>query len=303
MPLEIALALGGGGSKGFAHIGVLRALDRGGVRVRAVAGTSVGGVVGSAFAAGYDPDWIESFVGALPRNGLFARSRDDGPSLMGLSGVSAALAEALGDLTFEELAIPFAVTAVDVETAQLLALRHGIVREAVLATIAIPGVFPARTWNGRTLVDGATLDPVPVALARSLAPHLPVVAVALSPPCDQWVRGPRPRLLVSPPFLGKYLARFRWAQAMNLFLSAAEISVASLTDLRLALDRPEAVIRPDVGQIGLIDPVDVADVARIGEHAARESLPAILGLDSLSRSLGRRVRGWVSQGDSGRYAT
>jgi predicted acylesterase/phospholipase RssA len=74
--------------------------------------------------------------------------------------------------------------------------------------------------NGRTLVDGSVLDPVPVALARSLAPHLPVVAVTLSPPVDSWVRRPTPRVLGSLPFLGKYLERSRWAQALNIFLGA-----------------------------------------------------------------------------------
>jgi NTE family protein len=106
---------------------------------------------------------------------------------------------------------------VDIETAELLALRQGKVRDALLATVAVPGVFPVKKWNGRSLVDGGTLDPVPVALARSLMPELPVVAVALPPPCANWVRRPRPRLLTSPPFLGAYLARFRWPQAANIF--------------------------------------------------------------------------------------
>jgi NTE family protein len=247
--MEITLALGGGGSKGYAHLGVLRVLAREGVRIRAVAGTSMGGVVGAGFAAGYSPDAIETFLVSLARSAPFARTRGDGPAMMGLAGVEEALAEALGDRTFEDLRIPLAVTAVDIESADLLAFRRGVVREALLATIAVPGVFPVKKWNGRSLVDGGTLDPVPVALARSLAPRLPVVAVALSPPCASWVRRPRPRLLISPPFLGKYLARSRWAQAANIFLGAADISGAHLADLRLALDRPDAIIRPQVHHI------------------------------------------------------
>lgn len=301
--MEIVLALGGGGSKGYAHIGVLRVLAREGVRIRAIAGTSMGGLIGCGFAAGYSPDAIEGFLTSLAWSTLFTRTRGDGPAMMGLAGVEAALTRALGDRTFEELPIPCAVTAVDIETAELLALRRGTVREAVLATIAIPGVFPARKWDGRFLIDGATLDPVPVALARSLAPHLPVIAVALSPPRANWVRRPKPRLLISPPFLEKYLARSRWARAMNIFLSAVDISGASLADLRLALDRPDAVIRPPVHHIGLLDPVDIRAIARLGEQAAEEALPRLRKLESLPRSLIRRLRRRPSPEDAGRYVT
>jgi NTE family protein len=298
--MEITLALGGGGSKGYAHAGVLRVLAREGFRIRAIAGTSIGGVIGAGFAAGYSPDAIETFMTSLARASAFARTRADGPSMMGLAGVEAVLAEALGDRTFEDLRIPFAVTAVDIETAELMALRQGKVREAVLATVAVPGVFPVKKWNGRSLVDGGTLDPVPVALARNLTPQLPVVAVALSPPCANWVRRPRPRLLISPPFLGKYLARSRWAQAANIFLGAADISGAHLAELRLTLDRPDAIIRPQVHHIGLLDPVDVRAVARIGEQATEDALPRLLRLGSLPRKIARRLR-WLASEESSRY--
>lgn len=299
--MEIALALSGGGSKGFAHIGVLRVLEKEGVRVRAVAGTSMGGLIGSLFAAGYSPDEIETRMASLARHPPFERTRGDGPAMKGLSGISDALTEALGDRTFEDLSIPFAVTAVDMETAELLALRHGPVREAVLATIALPGVFPVMKRNGRSLVDGSVLDPVPVALARSLAPHLPVVAVALSPPLDSWVRRPTPRLLLSLPFLGKYLDRSRWAQAVNLFLSAVDISGALLVDLRLKEDRPDVVIRPLVHQIGLLDAVDIRYVVPLGEKATEEALPRVRRLESLPGAMARSLRRWFSSGETSRY--
>ena len=223
--------------------------------------------------------------------------------MKGLAGVSDALTEALGDRTFEDLSIPFAVTAVDMETAELLALRQGPVREAVLATIAVPGVFPVMKRNGRSLVDGSVLDPVPVALARILAPHLPVVAVTLSPPVDSWVRRPTPRVLASLPFLGKYLARSRWAQALNIFLGSLDISGALISDLRLQLDRPDAIIRPQVHQIGLLDPVEIRDVASLGEQAAEEAFPQIQRLETLPDAMTRRLRRWFSPEETSRYGT
>jgi NTE family protein len=223
--------------------------------------------------------------------------------MKGLTGVSDALTEVLGDRTFEELSIPFAVTAVDMETAELLALRKGPVLEAVLATVAVPGIFPVMKRNGRSLVDGSVLDPVPVALARILAPDLPVVAVTLSPPVDSWVRRPTPRVLGSLPFLGKYLERSRWAQALNIFLGSLDISGALISDLRLQQDRPDAIVRPQVHQIGLLDPVDIRDVASLGEQAAEEALPQIQRLERLPGAMTRRLKRWFSPGETSRYGT
>lgn len=301
--MEITLALSGGGSKGFAHIGVLRVLGKEGFRVRAVAGTSMGGLIGSLFAAGYSPDEIETRMASLARHDPFDRARGEGPAMKGLAGVSEALTGALGDRTFKDLPIPFAVTAVDMETAELLALRQGPVREAVLATIAIPGIFPVMKWKGRSLVDGSVLDPVPVALARSMAPHLPVVAVTLSPPLDSWVRRPTPRVLGSLPFLGKYLERSRWAQALNIFLGSLDISGALISDLRLQQDRPDAIVRPQVHQIGLLDPVEVRDVAALGEKGTEEAFPQLRRLESLPDAMTRSLRRWFSPGETGRYGT
>ena len=301
--MEITLALSGGGSKGFAHIGVLKVLGKEGFRVRAVAGTSMGGLIGSLFAAGYSPDEIETRMAPFARHPPFDRTRGEGPAMKGLSGVSDALTEALGDRKIEDLSIPFAVTAVDMETAELLALRQGPVREALLATIAVPGVFPVVKWNGRSLVDGSVLDPVPVALARSMAPHLPVVAVSLSPSVDSWVRRPTPRVLATLPFLGKYLDRSRWAQAMNIFLGSLDISGALISDLRLQQDRPDAIVRPQVHQIGLLDPVEIRDVSTLGEKATEEALPQLKRLESLPDAMTRRLKRWFSPEETSRYGT
>jgi NTE family protein len=263
----------------------------------------MGGLIGSLFAAGYSPDEMETLMAPLASDPPFERTRGEGPAMKGLAGVSDALTETLGDRSFEELSIPFAVTAVDLETAELLALRQGPVRESLLATIAVPGVFPVMKQNGRTLVDGSVLDPVPVALARSLAPHLPVVAVTLSPPVDSWVRRPTPRVLGSLPFLGKYLERSRWAQALNIFLGALDISGALISDLRLQQDRPDAIVRPQVHQIGLLDPVDIHEVASLGEQATEEALPQIRRLDSIPDAMTRRLRRWFSAEETGRYGT
>ncbi len=272
---DIVLALGGGGVKGIAHIGVIRALERAGFRIRAVAGTSAGGVCGALYAFGYSPDGIQNRYKLADPSKLFVRQPDDKASWLGLKGVREILEDSLGDSFFEDLRLPFAVTAVDLNTAEHVVIRTGRVLDAVLATIAVPGVFPPVELNGRVLVDGGVLNPVPVNVARALAPDLPVVAVVLSPPVDDWAGITQPRMLNSLPFLMKYVSQFRFSQALNLFMRAIDIGGALLTELLLEIEKPDVIIRPAVRHIGLLDPVDVDQVALLGEKAAELALPRL----------------------------
>ena len=281
---DIVLALGGGGAKGHAHVGVMRVLEREGFTIRAISGTSAGGLWGAFYAAGYSAQEIETRMQQVRRDNLYARKSNDAPAMLGLAGLEELLIEILGDRGFEDLRIPFAVTAVDINTAEAVVLRRGRVREALLATIAVPGVFPPKPFNGRLLIDGGVLDPVPVNLARALVPGLPVVAVVLSPRVDEWVKPSPPRLLESLPFLSNYFSRLRLARAFNIFLRSVDIGGAMLTELRLEIDRPEVIIRPEVPHIGLLDEVDSGEVAELGTQAAELALPEL-----------RRVVGWRSR--------
>jgi NTE family protein len=162
--MDISLALGGGGSRGYSHIGVLRRLEMEGFHVRAVAGTSAGGIIGTLYAAGYTPDEMETRLIKLDQTKLFGRSNRNEPSILGMGGATRVLEEFLGELTFEKLKIPCAVVAVDIKSAREIVLRSGCVVDAVLATIAIPAVFPPQQMGEYQLIDGAALDPVPVHL-------------------------------------------------------------------------------------------------------------------------------------------
>src|SRR5512136_316093 len=172
--MDISLALGGGGSRGYAHVGVLRCLLAEGFRIRAIAGTSAGGIVAVAYAAGYSPDEMEAVFSKIDQSKLFARSPTEGPGIMGLSGACKLFEEFFGDRTFADLSIPCAVVAVDLEAGKEVLLQEGKVVDAILATVAVPGVFPPKRFGDSQLVDGAVLNPVPVAVARSMAATLPV---------------------------------------------------------------------------------------------------------------------------------
>ncbi len=273
--MDITLALGGGGAKGNSHIGVIRRLEQEGFRIRAVAGTSFGGIVAALYAAGRTPDDIETLFREVEQNRLYGHLPGDGPSLLGLAGASRWLEEKLGDIKFSDLRMPCALTAVDLGCACEVILTEGLVRDAVLATIALPGIFPPRRIQDWNLVDGGTLDPVPVTVARSLAPGLPVVAVVLTSPLDKPSRNLKVSLPGVPEPIARRLTNMRVAQAFDVFLHAVEIGNRQMADLRLQADDPEVIVRPAVDHIQMLDTVDVAQVAKLGEQALDAVLPEL----------------------------
>ena len=288
--MNISVALGGGGARGYAHIGVLRQLETEGFHIRAVSGASAGGIVAVAYAAGLSPDEMETIFVKLDQSKLFARSSNEGPGLLGLSGAARFFEELFGDRTFSDLQIPCAVVAVDLKECQEVVLNKGRVVDAILATIAVPGVFPPRQYGDSQLVDGAVLDPVPVTVARSLAPMLPVVAVVLeimTEATSSFNSIPLPVPVPAP--LVQRLTRTRVAQAFSLFLQSVDVSSRNMAEMRLRMDNPEVIIRPDVSGIGMLDKVDVHKVAHLGELATEAVLPELQRLAAWPNRLRRRA--------------
>lgn len=281
---DITLALGGGGSKGYAHLGVIRALIDLGFTIKGIAGTSAGGMAGSIIAAGYTPEEVLEAISALSQDNLYGFGR--GPGLLNPSGVHQVLEGFLGEIEFKDLKIPFAVTAVDLEGMTDITIREGKVLDAVKATIAIPGIFPPIQREQYQLVDGMVLNPVPVALARSLAPALPVVAVSLSPEPERWSATlPKEHIPANP--LLRPIARLRIAKAFDVYLRAMDMTLHMLGELRLQIEKPAALLRPDVSHLGSLDKVDIKQVAQLGDEAVQKNLAALKKLKRRSR-WGRR---------------
>lgn len=298
--MNITLALGGGGVKGFAHIGVLRVLEREGFQIRGVSGTSAGGLAGALYAAGYSPDDMENRLREVDQGTLFARMHGDGPALFGFSGVIAILKELLGERTFADLRIPLAVTATDLTAGMPTVIKQGRIFDAVLASSAAPGVFPARSLDGQLFVDGGVMNPIPVAEARALSPGTPVVAVVLTPPIG-WQREVKnvspeniPVLMTNLPLAYRLAGRLRLAQAFNLFVQSMDLTGQMLMHAQLQLERPEVIIRPEVGQIGIVDRVDIPEVIKSGELATLKALAEIHKAVSWQSRLRRKVARIIS---------
>src|SRR5215212_7531081 len=290
--MDITLALGGGGAKGNAHIGVIRRLEREGFRIKGIAGTSFGGIVAVLYALGYSPDKMEEIFASVDQTQFYDRAPNDGPSLIGLAGVTRHLENTIGDCTFADLHLPCVLTAVDLKSGKEVLLSTGRLVDAMLATIAMPGVFPARYVDGLELVDGGTLDPVPVAPARMLAPRLPVVAVVLTlpmgVPAQSW-RIPLQKYWAGR-IVSRLLSKMRYDSVWDVFSRSLDITARAVTQYRLEVDRPEIIIRPQVYDIDTLDVVDVHEVAKKGEEAVEAALPELRSLFTW-RNRWRRSRG------------
>ena len=290
--MDISLALGGGGVRGVAHIGVIRTLEKHGFSIKAIAGTSAGGLVGAVYAAGFSTEQIEQTVNELDKNRSFGHRDPNRPSLLGLSGVASTLSDLLADRTFEDLKIPFAATAVSLKSGNEIVLRKGKVMDAVMATIAVPGVFPSQEIGGRVLIDGGVLDPVPVQVARWMRPDLPVVAVMLHQIPDDFIQDETilPIPIPGPSSIVDRLLKLRPVQAFQIFSRSIEISSKQLTELTIRLYKPEVIISPKVGHIGLLQNINMDEMIQAGIDATEETMQKIKSEANWMKRIRRQVR-------------
>ena len=287
---NISLALGGGGTKGFAHIGVIRQLENMGFKINAIAGTSAGGIVGALYSYGFSIEELVAFSRNLRYSDFFNRSHQDAPSVLGLGGLYKQLEKLLGKTKIEELKLKFASISVDTNSGKEVIFDSGSVVNAVKATTAVPGIFPAQRINGLNLVDGGVLNPVPVLAARWLKPELPVFAVSLTPQMKNWPNVPRldiPPYVPIPQIFVEQLNQLRLGQAMHVFIDSMEIMVNTVADLRLKLEKPDVIIRPEVHKFTMFDKVDVDEMIYLGSQAVLESAKEIESAFSVSNRLNR----------------
>jgi NTE family protein len=179
-PTRVALALGGGGARGYAHIGVIEVLEQRGFQVAGCAGSSMGAVIGGLYAAGQLQPYTE-WVRRLTQRDVF-RLLDPAfgaPGAIRAEKVLGRVRELLGGIRIEDLPIPFTAVATDLMAQKAVWFQRGPLDIAIRASIALPTFITPITLNGRVLVDGGLMDPVPIAPMASLEADL-TVAVSLS---------------------------------------------------------------------------------------------------------------------------
>ena len=272
MTAKMGLALGGGGARGLAHIGILKVLQREQIPIDVVTGTSMGGIVGALYAAGKSIDEIE--VEALKRGDIgqifkLIDLRLVGSGLLGGKRIKKLLVQMLGaETTFADLRLPFAVVAVDYNSGREVVLKEGILADAVRATMSVPGVFEPVELNNCNLLDGGVLNNVPVDVARGLGAEK-IIAVDVLPNFRLNEPGQEP---IAPPLKAK-----RTPKAYRQLWHVELVMIAALTEFRLKETQPDVIIRPDLPvDLDLLMSFDRPQEAiACGERAAEAALPQI----------------------------
>ena len=303
---RIGLALGGGAARGWAHIGVIRALVKEGFAPDVIVGTSIGAVVGGCFAAG-KLDELEAFARSLTKSRvLWLMDFHIGPGLISGDKLRRLLAHDIGDRHIEDLPLRFAAVATELRTGHEIWLTRGPMVEALRASYALPGIFDPVPLGGRLLFDGALVNPIPVTTTRALAADL-VIAVNLNadmfgrggvipdhggprvPPTDETAEALAEGLFS--PMLG---AARSLTQRMgrrtapgpglaSVMVDAFNITQDRIARARLAGDPPDVHLKPRLGKVNLFDFHRAEEAIALGEEAVAHGMEDLrAALDALA---------------------
>jgi NTE family protein len=299
---SIGLVLGSGAARGFAHIGVMRALQAHGIKPDIIVGTSMGALVGGCYATD-QLDTLEDWARSLTMRRIigYLDVRIGGSGLIGGGRLASRLEESIGQTNIEDLPIRFAAIATEIGTGHEVWLTKGSLALAVRASYALPGIFAPVHLGGRWLVDGALVNPVPVSAARALGAR---VVIAVNMDADRFGRGTTiashgAALTDVPPAAPvEHAPRNGFARLRGMFsaeraLKRQIISGASrpsfstvmvesfnimqdrLTRMRLAGDPPDVHITPRIGHIGWLDFHHAAESIAVGRAATEKAIDSI----------------------------
>lgn len=272
---KIGLALSGGGARGIAHVGVLKALFAAGINPHCIAGTSIGAVVGALYGAGHEVADLEAEALELASMSRLIGFIDWLPSWNGLMDGKAIynhLNRLLGPgTTFADLRLPLGVTATDLTSGAAVNMTDGSVIDAVRASLSLLGIFkPVRRGHQR-LVDGGFLNHLPIDLARALGADV-VIAVDV----QGCVFEEQPHSATTPPVTRRGRTRMTPPMVHDM-MQINTLMVREITRLRLELARPELLIIPQldeaVGTIGGLDQIET--IIERGYDAAKAALPQL----------------------------
>lgn len=287
--IRIGLALGGGGVKGAAHIGVLKVLESHGIEISAIAGTSMGAIVGAGYAAGKTPEQMLAYFEELTRKKRIFRFLNlwiFRESLVKDHFINKALKEVFGEnTTFKDLKIPFSALATDLESGDGVIMNEGKVWEAVRASSAFPFVFSPVFREKSYLIDGGLINNVPVEQLRNEHNLDIIIGVETTGYTSrQYIAGMvwqkyynKPKAFkLFPTYFGKLILN---AKLMgNIILRSMDILMEETLALHYQKANPDIIIRPSTSDMSLFEFTKYRKAVDAGVWAAEESIPQILEL-------------------------
>jgi NTE family protein len=295
----IGIALGGGAARGWAHIGVLKALIEAGLGPDIVAGTSIGALAGACYVTGR-LDALEDFASSLTRRRVFGflDINFTGSGLISGQRLNSRLESHLQEFSIEGLSRKFVAVATELGTGHEVWLNKGSLVNALRASFALPGIFRPVKINGRWLIDGALVNPIPVSVCRALGARI-VIAVNLNndvigkggiihdqevfaepagPPEDAPLRGTNGRAAIHLLHRQIFGRRGGAPGISAVMMDAINITQDRIARSRLAGDPPDVIIAPKVGPIGLFDFHRAGEAMAQGTAAAEKQIDEIRSL-------------------------
>ena len=248
---RVGVALGAGGMRGMAHIGILQVLEEAGIPIDLISGASVGAFFGAAYAAEMDLYALGRFAGWLRKFDVLDVPNPFRNGLLSGNKFQKLIRLVTDDRTFAETCIPFWCSAVDLKTGETQYLHEGPLYSAVRASISIPGLLRPMRMNGHMYIDGGTVEELPIDILRQNGADI-VIGVDLS---------------IAPPY------QPRRERVQQILFRSVDIMRAAIN--RFMPKVADVLIRPDVSFMGQIIPHDAAESIRVGRAAAYEALPAI----------------------------
>lgn len=276
MVSKLGLILGGGGSRGLAHIGILEMLMRENITPHVIVGTSMGAIIGTAYALGIQPHEVEAYMGTVNGTNLLSLNLFSAKARQ--QKVKEHLYKFIGEKTFEDTAVKLALMAVDAVTGKEVAITSGKLLPAVLASSALPVVFPPVNHMGMQLVDGGVVDALATHPAYELGADK-IVAVDIWQQLDTediW-RDPLTALIGDFPF-GWFTRSSSEPTILSSLWRSFQIMATTLHNERLEKYPAHIILQPDVQQYGSLDFGDIHGPVQAGRRCAEAYRAEILAL-------------------------
>ncbi|MCK4688814.1 MAG: patatin-like phospholipase family protein [Candidatus Marinimicrobia bacterium] len=295
---KVGLVLGSGSAKGLSHIGVLKFIEEMDIEIDYIAGSSIGAMIGGAYAAGISVNEIEDiaiktdlassvkyFIPTISKSGLITGTK-----------VKEFLKDIVGDIEIENLDIPFAATATDIFTGQEIDFNKGNLVEAIRASISVPIIFQPVIYNNQILVDGGLANPLPINVACKMGADF-IIAVNIMPSLDKTNTGKRKEnnnlqdstftaemksamqkkleaLNIDYKWIKKLLAnkgKYNIPGLKKVLNQSVYITQRKLAQLSIELYRPDILIEPDIPFAGFFDFYKAREIIDIGYKAAQDA--------------------------------
>lgn len=287
---KIGIALGSGVARGWAHIGVLRRLEKEGIKPDLVCGTSIGALVGGLYLAG-EINTLEEWARDLGKASMFRflDLRLSGGGLISGKKLFRLIDEAVGEKQIEDLPIPFSAITTELGTGHEIWVRHGGLAKAINASYALPGLFSPQQIDNRWLIDGALTNPVPVSVCRALGARLVIAVnlnadvfgmtnVGMNGKAEEKVAEDMQKSFSTPSPLNLMKHRFfdksgTEPSIFGVMMSSLNIVQDRLSRSRLAGDPPDVTIAPRLAHLGLLEFDKAEEMIKEGEEAVERALP------------------------------